>query len=427
MKSFLREKATHLFAALFLTLGLAFAWNMNVSAANVTAPTGVAQTDAGTITESGTYYGTSYISMKWNEVSNAVYYPIVISEDPNFATGVEEYGTAKTGGSIPGLKSGKTYYVQVGAMDENEDIEWAQAVKMVTVPDPVSKAAFTDATETSITVSWDAVAGATQYQVMYYPYGSDPKLAKVTTVKTTSVSLTGLSANTNYAVYIASQRLDGSYLEAVASARGFSALPTLPTKTTKLKCTYVDPRTTIGEADFSVNASASADGYQYEVYKYNGKKPIVTGTSAYNEFTVKNSKIKARQFYKIRVRAYILKSNGGAKYGAWSNEIYFSQCNYKDVKTKLVNDKVKVSWKKVTGATGYTVYLSTKSSSGYKKVGTTKKTSLTIKKKLKNYTNYYIRVVPNRKVKKLGTFSGTRPNSSFYSRSFRITVKYTYY
>ena len=427
MKSFLREKATHLFAALFLTLGLAFAWNMSVSAANVAAPTGVAQTDAGTITDAGQYYGTSYISMKCNEVSGAVYYPIAISEDANFATGVMEYGTQKTGGSVPGLKPGKTYYVQVGAMDENEEIEWAQAVKMVTVPNSVSKVAFTDATETSISVSWDAVAGATQYQVMYYPYGSDPKLAKVTTVKTTSATISGLSTNTNYAVYVCSQRVDGSYVEAVALGRGFGSLPTLPTKTTKLKCTYANPLTTIGEADFSVTNSASADGYQYEIYKYNGKKPILTGTSVYNEFTVKNAKIKARQFYKIRVRAYIMKSNGELKYGGWSDEIYFSRCNYKDVKAKLVKGKVKVSWKKVSGATGYTVYLSTKSNSGYKKVGTTKKTSLVIKKKLKDYKNYYVRVVPNKKVKKKGTFSGTRPNSNFYSNAFRITKKYYYY
>ena len=62
------------------------------------------------------------------------------------------------------------------------------------------------------------------------------------------------------------------------------------------------------------------------------------------------------------------------------------------------------SWKKVAGATSYTVYVSTKQKSGYKKVTTTKKESYKItkygKKKLSSNKKYYVYVVANTKVGK---------------------------
>ena len=70
----------------------------------------------------------------------------------------------------------------------------------------------------------------------------------------------------------------------------------------------------------------------------------------------------------------------------------------------------------MTGATSYTVYVSNKEKSGYKKVGTynSKKTSVTIKKygkaALKSGKTYYVKVVAEKKVKinkKYKTFKST--------------------
>ena len=87
----------------------------------------------------------------------------------------------------------------------------------------------------------------------------------------------------------------------------------------------------------------------------------------------------------------------------------------KPAKVKQVSAKVKksnkakksvvISWKKVSGANGYQIYVSTKKKSGYKKVADVKKTSATIKKKK---GIYYVKVRAFKKAegKKLsGSFS----------------------
>lgn len=96
---------------------------------------------------------------------------------------------------------------------------------------------------------------------------------------------------------------------------------------------------------------------------------------------------------------------------------------FKIVPKKVTNVKIKssksktatLSWKKVTGITGYEVAYSTKKSSGYKSAGTTKSISLT-KKKLKKNKKYYL------KVRAYKTINGKKYYSS-YSTPKIIKVK----
>ena len=64
-------------------------------------------------------------------------------------------------------------------------------------------------------------------------------------------------------------------------------------------------------------------------------------------------------------------------------------------KAKATKGKITVSWKKVTGATGYQVYRSTKKGTGYKLVGTITKGSTVKyvdKSSKKAGTKYYYKV-----------------------------------
>ena len=81
-----------------------------------------------------------------------------------------------------------------------------------------------------------------------------------------------------------------------------------------------------------------------------------------------------------------------------------SEWNDINLQTKAKKSVV-ISWKKVSGANGYQIYVSTKKKSGYKKVADVKKTSATIKKKK---GIYYVKVRAFKKTegKKLsGSFS----------------------
>ena len=64
--------------------------------------------------------------------------------------------------------------------------------------------------------------------------------------------------------------------------------------------------------------------------------------------------------------------------------------------------KIKLTWKKISKATGYQIYMSTKKSSGYKKIATIKKvkTVTYTRKNLKSKKDYYFKIRAYRKVGK---------------------------
>ena len=88
------------------------------------------------------------------------------------------------------------------------------------------------------------------------------------------------------------------------------------------------------------------------------------------------------------------------KWSEWSDWTYFTNSPRKFY-VKSTKKGVKLKWKKCAGATSYTIYASTKEKSGFKKVGTTKKTSISLKKfgkkKFKKGKKYYFYVLSNYK------------------------------
>lgn len=131
-----------------------------------------------------------------------------------------------------------------------------------------------------------------------------------------------------------------------------------------------------------------ADGYR--VYQYNSKTgkyekiKTTTGTS----YTVK--KLKAGTTYKFAVKAYT-KDNGETLWAASYKTITTgTKPATPTVKATAGSKQATISWNKVTGATGYVVYMQD-DFGDYNKIGSTKKTSYTRKKLTKGKT-YYFRV-----------------------------------
>ena len=114
--------------------------------------------------------------------------------------------------------------------------------------------------------------------------------------------------------------------------------------------------------------------------------------------------------HRMRVRAYTT-FNGVTTYGAWSDWLEIVPPLKKLTGRSSGKRKVTLKWSKVKGATSYTVYVSTKRTTGYKKTKTVsaKKKKVTIKKigkkKLKSGKRYYFMVRPNKKVNGVNYFS----------------------
>ena len=93
-------------------------------------------------------------------------------------------------------------------------------------------------------------------------------------------------------------------------------------------------------------------------------------------------------------------------YGAWSPYTYHASSKKVTAKRRSNGKKIYLKWKKVSGACGYQVYVSTKSNGGFKKVKSlsAKKTKYTItkcgKKKLKKGKTYYVQLRYQMKVGK---------------------------
>ncbi|MCR5655856.1 MAG: hypothetical protein K6G06_00205, partial [Butyrivibrio sp.] len=147
------------------------------------------------------------------------------------------------------------------------------------------------------------------------------------------------------------------------------------------------------------------DGYEVTFSKHDGSV-IERKTVDYNSYS---HSIQNTIIYKVSVRAYS-NINGRVYYSPSGSPDCFCmvQPSVKEDKAevgiKWNGNRMKISWKKLNGATGYNVYMSTSKDSGYKKVKSVNKSksSVTIsklgKKKLSKGKKYYIYVEAYKKV-----------------------------
>ncbi len=134
----------------------------------------------------------------------------------------------------------------------------------------------------------------------------------------------------------------------------------------------------------------------YRVYrstsKTSGFKKIKSITSS-SKVTYTNSNISCGTTYYYKVRAYRL-VDGNYYFGAYSPVVSAkakpaTPASFKAGKS--TRTKVKVSWKAVTGASGYRIYRSTSKTGGFSRIKTVKSGASTsyVKKTTRNKTYYY--------------------------------------
>ena len=187
----------------------------------------------------------------------------------------------------------------------------------------------------------------------------------------------------------------------------------VPKKVTSVK---VKKQTT---TSVTLNWSKATGATGYEVYKYNTskKKWEKVGSTTKTSYTVKN--LKAGTKYKFKVKAYKTVSKK-KYYGSYSSELQTATKTSTPKITSLTtgSKKANLKWKKVSGATGYEIYMATSKNGKYSKVKTITKSSTVkySKAKLKKNKKYYF------KVRTYKTVNGKKIYSS-YSTVKSIKVK----
>lgn len=165
------------------------------------------------------------------------------------------------------------------------------------------------------------------------------------------------------------------------------------------------------------NNATGATGY--ELYKYDEakKKYVKVATTKGASYTVK--KLKAGKTYKFKVRAY--KEVSGKKYyGSYSDvkSLTTKTSTPKISKLSTKSKKATIQWNKISGATGYEIYMSTSKNGKYSKITTVKKgtTVKYTKTKLTKNKTYYFKVRAYKTINKKNIYSS-------YSDAKAIKVK----
>ncbi len=358
----------------------------------------------------------SSIDYTWDAVVNADYYETQWSDGLTWSNSDE---SSRAEQSVGSLSAGKTYYVKVRSVEYGDDYwddtdniysEWSAPFEVVTAPDangmkPLSATPMAN----SITLTWTAADGATSYNVAS-GYGAE-KLEGTTAA--TSFTVPNLAADTLYWLYVTPVRTSASGYAAAASRlydlyRTAEAPVVAPGVASSAHFGIATASGSTGSASFyATDPSKQAAGYEVEVFKVKGGKKVKTISSSTS--TSATYKFAKNTPFKYRVRYYTLSHDGQKLYGGYSGFRYFTLHKVSGKRVYNLSSskcKIKLNWGKVTGAKSYTVYISTRSDGGFKKVKTVgkNKKSLTFtkygKKKLSRFTKYYIKVVPKVKVGK---------------------------
>lgn len=346
--------------------------------------------------------GSSYVDLAWNAQLGAGHYHTQFSQDGK--NWIDMDNSSSPSETVYNLTQGAGYYARVVAYNgshytgTHETIGVSETAIVSTKPTEVSGLTQTAAGTNSVSMAWNTYPGASAYIVYgYINYNWTP----VATVSTNSATITGVAATTSTKFSVAAVKNVTGGTVTGDQCSGVE-MKSIPGKVTSVAMQYYWDISR--EAKYIWSDIANADGYQYEVKSANGKKTYFKGTTTSSYLYAKP--FPKGVFVKIRVRAYVTVAGNKVYYGAWSSNNYTASSKKVTAKRSSNGKKISLKWKKVSGACGYQVYVSTKSNGGFKKVKSlsAKKTKYTItkcgKKKLKKGKTYYVQLRYQMKVGK---------------------------
>ncbi|MBE6784894.1 MAG: hypothetical protein E7538_01480 [Ruminococcaceae bacterium] len=251
----------------------------------------------------------------------------------------------------------------------------------------VKKLSF-ESTTSTVTLSWSKVSSARGYAV--YQKDSAGNWSFIKRVRKNSIKLTDLPYGKTVIYGVKAYVLEEDTL-VYSSAYTSVKAATKPLPTSKITAKQNDKAITL-----SWKKARGATGYR--VYKYDSKNKkwsIICSYTKNNKLTVKS--LKSGYRYKFSVRSCIDTGNERVWSKMADGLTTCTKPQSPTLKATSYKYAVKLSWNKIKYADGYTVYVSEKPESGYKKVKTTKKLNYKIEN-LKSGKYYYFKVYSYRKL-----------------------------
>ncbi|MCD8053946.1 MAG: fibronectin type III domain-containing protein [Lachnospiraceae bacterium] len=392
--------------AAFLVL-LTVGGTRTLAATNPGKVTGLKQTSA----------SSSSFKIEWTSIigSNIYYETYVSYTSGELGTKPDSYDVSYSNDYVSGLNAGTSFYVTVRAYVKEYDSseggyvytygDYSDQIEVVTAPENPTDAKQTKASTSSVTLTRTASDGATGYKVKDKGYDG-------TTLKTTSSTSAKVKASTGSyeTYYVFAYRKSSAGYVAYSSSYAYCSAYASPNKPTNVASASEGNLTWKPTSSNKVTVywdrnskdDYTPDGYQIQIYDVTGKTKLKTYTISDKYTTYKSfnlSKVKNKGF-QIRARAYV-KINGTKYYSSWtSKKVIVPQANI--TLTQTGKTSLKVSWKKVSNATNYIVYVCKNTSAtnpSWKKYKTVSKSTLSCKiTGLTSKKNVGVYVIPKIKV-----------------------------
>ncbi len=219
---------------------------------------------------------------------------------------------------------------------------------------------------------------------------------------------TTLKAGTHYTVTYKNNTKIGKATVTITgiAKNGYSGTKTLtfnivPANVKNLKATQTTTSVTL-----SWNKVAGAKGYRVYKYDTKTKKWVKVADTTKTKLTIK--KLKAGTSYKYAVKAYTTVSKTTYWSASYAQLSTATKPATPTLKATAGKKQAALSWKKISGASGYVVYMATGKNGSFKKVATIKKGSTVkyTKKSLKKGTTYRFKIMAYKTVSGKNIYSG---------------------
>ena len=305
-------------------------------------------------------------TLKWNAVSGAAKYEVyrARSKDGDYIKYATVTGTSYTNTSY--IESGSTYYYKVRALDANGTAGAWSSIVSVTYKQTLSAPTVTGGNDAQgrPTLTWKVVTGAAKYEV-YRARNKDGDYIKYSTVTGTSYTNTSYLANgTTYYYKVRALKANGT-------ASAYSSVVTITYGTVPTPAAPAMRSAKADSAGITVSWDTAANAVTYNVYRttdagssWTQVASSVKGTS-YKDTTVKKG---VKYGYKVRGVAADGKTLGPMSPTGVTAKVTAASTTPDYVKltsAKRVTGGIQLTWESAADAKTYNVYRKVDGASGW--------------------------------------------------------------